>query len=288
MTSELHIKRLRTAVEKAVGRRMRTSKDFDFLSKQLFERLHQQVSVSTLKRLWGYVATDSQPRESTLDLLAQFVGSANWEVFCAESDPPHTQPQEDERRPAMKSRWVVAVVAVFVVVAGLAFILRQQGTASELTIESVADTSSVIRIGAHFDAPQEYLRRFNIIADSYLWGQIVPGHPDISVWGPQYHHPEWHNEGDSARMLPTITEWWEPPTVIDPAFVATRNLDRYLQYRRMNELRITFMKDLVDTGYVFLGVYRLSMSQSDTARCVWQRVADEVNLHDIDALERLR
>ncbi len=91
MTSELHIKRLRTAVEKAVGRRMRTSKDFDFLSKQLFERLHQQVSVSTLKRLWGYVATDSQPRESTLDLLAQFVGSANWEVFCAESDPPpHT------------------------------------------------------------------------------------------------------------------------------------------------------------------------------------------------------
>ena len=188
----------------------------------------------------------------------------------------------------MKSRWVVAVVAVFVVVAGLAFILRQQGTASELTIESVADTSSVIRIGAHFDAPQEYLRRFNIIADSYLWGQMVPGHPDISVWGPQYHHPEWHNEGDSARMLPTITEWWEPPTVIDPAFVAARNLDRYLQYRRMNELRITFMKDLVDTGYVFLGVYRLSMSQSDTARCVWQRVADEVNLHDIDALERLR
>ena len=62
----------------------------------------------------------------------------------------------------------------------------------------------------------------------------------------------------------------------------------YLQYRRMNELRITFMKDLVDTGYVFLGVYRLSLTHSDTARCVWERVADEVDLRDLDRLEKLR
>ena len=56
----------------------------------------------------------------------------------------------------------------------------------------------------------------------------------------------------------------------------------------MDELRITFMKDLVDTGYVFLGVYRLSLSKSDTTRCIWQRVADEVDLHDIDKLEELK
>ena len=56
----------------------------------------------------------------------------------------------------------------------------------------------------------------------------------------------------------------------------------------MDELRITFMKDLVDTGYVFLGVYRLSLSKSDTTRCIWQRVADEVDLHDIGKLEELK
>ena len=68
------------------------------------------------------------------------------------------------------------------------------------------------------------------------------------VWGPKYHHPEWHNDGDSAKMLPTITEWWESPDSTDSVAAAIRNYDHYLQYRRMDELRITFMKDLVDTG----------------------------------------
>ena len=89
-------------------------------------------------------------------------------------------------------------------------------------------------------------------------------------------------------MMPTITEWWESPDSSDSVAAAIRNNDRYLQYRRMDELRITFMKDLVDTGYVFLGVYRLSLSKSDTTRCIWQRVADEVDLHDIDKLEELK
>ena len=89
-------------------------------------------------------------------------------------------------------------------------------------------------------------------------------------------------------MLPTITEWWESPDSTDSLAAAIRNSDRYLQYRRMDELRITFMKDLVDTGYVFLGVYRLSLSKSDTTRCIWQRVADEVDLDDIDKLEELK
>lgn len=89
-------------------------------------------------------------------------------------------------------------------------------------------------------------------------------------------------------MLPTITEWWESPDSSDSIAAAIRNSDRYLQYCRMEELSITFMKDLVDTGYVFLGVYRLSLSKSDTTRYIWQRVADEVDLYDIDKLEELK
>ena len=156
------------------------------------------------------------------------------------------------------------------------------------TTDQQSDSTTIIRIGQRFDSPQQYLRLFGIIADKYLWGQQVPNHPGISIWGPKYHHPEWHTDGDSAKMLPTITEWWESPDSSDSVAAAIRNSDRYLQYRRMDELRITFMKDLVDTGYVFLGVYRLSLSKSDTTRCIWQRVADEVDLHDIDKLEELK
>ena len=50
---------------------MRTPKDFDFLAESIFEKLHQRISPTTLKRLWGYLHdTSSTPRQSTLDTLA--------------------------------------------------------------------------------------------------------------------------------------------------------------------------------------------------------------------------
>ena len=81
---------LRLDVEQRAGIRPSSPADFETLILKIWEVLHENIALSTLERLWGYVATDSQPRESTLDLLAQFVGSANWEVFCAESAPPPT------------------------------------------------------------------------------------------------------------------------------------------------------------------------------------------------------
>lgn len=59
-------------------------------------------------------------------------------------------------------------------------------------------------------------------------------------------------------------------------------------YSRLDELRLTFMKNFVDTGYVFLGVYRMSLTQSDTTKVVWVRVAEEVDIDDLDAVEALR
>ena len=89
--------------------------------------------------------------------------------------------------------------------------------------------------------------------------------------------------------MPTITEHWEPEEYqADPELIATRNKDQYWHYLRINELRITFMKNLVDSGYVFLGVYRMAKTQSDTTRCVWERVADECDLTHLDYLEQLR
>ena len=54
---------------------MKTPKDFDFLAGQIFDKLHENVSSTTLKRIWGYLSEPSTPRLSTLDILAQFVGS---------------------------------------------------------------------------------------------------------------------------------------------------------------------------------------------------------------------
>ena len=48
------------------------------------------------------------------------------------------------------------------------------------------------------------------------------------------------------------------------------------------------MKNLVDTGYVFVGIYRLSLQQSDTISCVWERVAEECDISHLDNLDELR
>ena len=283
------IERLRNSIETAIDRQILTPKDYEYLATCIFNKLHQTVSISTLKRLWGYVPSSTMPRESTLDLLAQFLDYDSWSAFRKdEKTLPVSEMPEAAKKPKPLKTYAITIIAVLMAVVALAFMFLSRWSPLTATTEQQSDSTTIIRIGQRYDSPQQYLRLFGIIADKYLWGQQVPHHPNISVWGPKYHHPEWHNDGDSAKMLPTITEWWESPDSSDSVVAAIRNSDRYLQYRRMDELRITFMKDLVDTGYVFLGVYRLSLSQSDTTRCIWQRVADEVDLHDIDKLEKLR
>ena len=39
------------------------------------------LSLSTIKRLWGYVESNGAPRLSTLNTLAQFLGFADWNAY---------------------------------------------------------------------------------------------------------------------------------------------------------------------------------------------------------------
>ena len=152
-----------------------------------------------------------------------------------------------------------------------------------------SDKSSAytLKIGDSFSSPHEYLKLFGIKAKEKLWGQIIPRHPNISVWGPDFLNTEWHNEGDKSKMMPTITEYWKPEGV-DSMTIVQRNIDHFNHNSRLDEIRITFMKNLTDTNYVFLGVYRMSVELSDSSRVVWERVADECDLNRLDYLELLR
>lgn len=75
---------LRSLVEQAADHRINTSTDFAFLSGCIQGRLKQTVSVSTLERIWGYVEGYQSIRESTLSILAQFVGYPDWKTFVAD------------------------------------------------------------------------------------------------------------------------------------------------------------------------------------------------------------
>ena len=89
-------------------------------------------------------------------------------------------------------------------------------------------------------------------------------------------------------MMPTIAERWAPADTI-PELIAMKNAELYYNGRRHRDIRLTFMKGLNgDSLFTFLGVYRFSLTESDTAHIVWEKVADEADLLHLDALNRFR
>jgi len=75
------ISELKQQIEESVGRKMKTSSDFTFLSGAIWERTHENLSASTLKRIWGYVDGADATRNSTLEILSKFLGFKDWDDF---------------------------------------------------------------------------------------------------------------------------------------------------------------------------------------------------------------
>ena len=71
------------SVEKVYGRRVATTRDFESLSVVIEHEIGEQLSASTLKRLWGYVGDRRVPRADTLDILAKYCGKKDFKEFCA-------------------------------------------------------------------------------------------------------------------------------------------------------------------------------------------------------------
>ncbi len=74
---------LRMDIEREVKRKIRTPYDFEFLVGVVWERLHENISPTTLKRLWGYIEGADTTRRTTLCLLSQFLGYDDWETYLA-------------------------------------------------------------------------------------------------------------------------------------------------------------------------------------------------------------
>ena len=72
---------LREMIERMVGRKMLVPRDFVWLSEKVLERTQQRVSASTLRRFWGYVNEGVTASKFTKNVLAIFLGYADFEDF---------------------------------------------------------------------------------------------------------------------------------------------------------------------------------------------------------------
>ena len=317
------IDRLRRAVEVAVSRKMSVYSDFKWLAQEIYKSTHEQVSYMTLMRVWGYVGSGGVSK-GTLNILAHFLGYMSYEDFAAREatekltatvEPESPSKEEAPAGPAVTAqpatpnehvageaqdnhataptrrlthtrsmvRALYGVIALLIAIVGwgaYAMMNRQE--------DDTHDGAFILHKGERFATYEDYLSLFGITeATEHLWSQPLPHHSGIIVFGGQYKHPRWGNLGDSTDLLPTRTEYWHDDSL--PPEVGKEVIrEHYYVQRESNRLIITFMKDLVDTCFVFCGVYRMSLEQSDTTHVVWVRVADRLDLRNLDYLEQLR
>ncbi len=85
-----HLQHCLTQIEKKLGwgdsENWKTS-DFELLREKILDKTGVNLSVSTLRRLWGKVKYESDPQPTTLNALAQFLGFENFLEFTASLPP---------------------------------------------------------------------------------------------------------------------------------------------------------------------------------------------------------
>ena len=81
LLSAPEIIQLRTDIEQHIGQSLHTPTDFQWLIQQIWKKQHAILSLSTIKRLWGYIESNGTPRLSTLNTLAQFLDFTDWNAY---------------------------------------------------------------------------------------------------------------------------------------------------------------------------------------------------------------
>lgn len=289
-----HIERLKASAGQKVGRQMHTPKDFDYLRDCIYEECHEMISLSTLKRLWGYDRYEGTPRISSLNPIARYVGFRDWDDFLR-----HQIDGDGQEKPNRRiGIYVLGVLLALIVVVGGVLWWSHESSSEQTDAAVVADNLApsgkrVLRKGQDcFRTIDDYLMLFGIEATDTAYFRPLPGNKYVYVWGPEYGHPVWHNEGDSTQLMPTITEYWTPlpgeQSFQNAEYVRLANEKLYYERLEKDELRLTFMKNIVDGFYVFLGIYRMDREQSTIEKTVWKRVSDQCDLGHLDKIELLR
>ncbi|MGE0078587.1 MAG: hypothetical protein AB7S48_12060 [Bacteroidales bacterium] len=72
---------LKSEVELKFGRKISYQKDCNILSNSIIETTKEYISPATLRRVFGFLSTNSNPSRVTLDILSHYIGYKEWEDF---------------------------------------------------------------------------------------------------------------------------------------------------------------------------------------------------------------
>ena len=75
------MEQLKEIIIRQLERTLESPADFEYLSEQIQNKTHEYLSPTTLKRLFGHIPYDNQPRPYTLSILARFAGYNGWQDY---------------------------------------------------------------------------------------------------------------------------------------------------------------------------------------------------------------
>jgi len=71
----------RQHIEEKFGKTIRYPSDYEQLAYDIERTTKQRISTNTIKRLLGAIDSVQEPRLFTLDVIAQYLGFENWDVY---------------------------------------------------------------------------------------------------------------------------------------------------------------------------------------------------------------
>lgn len=81
MINENVLRKLTECVKQKFLHSLESPSDFDYLAMQVKKITKEDISATTLKRIFGYIPSGSKPRRSSLGILARYLGYTGWTDF---------------------------------------------------------------------------------------------------------------------------------------------------------------------------------------------------------------
>jgi hypothetical protein len=111
--------------------------DFERLNEQIFAETNVQISVSTLKRIFGKASYHSSPSLTTLNTLAQFIGFTNWRGFTKSIVPQPKVPDIPVEtvitpKPAVVNKnqrryFIYGIISTLAILSLIGFMIQNRG-----------------------------------------------------------------------------------------------------------------------------------------------------------------
>ena len=113
--------------------------DFEHLSEKIFDKTRVQLSISTLKRIWGKVRYENSPTTATLNALAGFLEYENWRDFRQKNETNHLSAVSEDASALIlpvaapllaiklkKHNLLVVLIAVIVIALAVMFLVKKK------------------------------------------------------------------------------------------------------------------------------------------------------------------